>query len=317
MKFAQKLLFASALLSCASAVAQSRPEQFDPSWISDQNVLSVGREKGHATLIPYASLEDLLSDGNHTQPWLTPQRARYISLNGTWRFRYVPGSDEAPGSSEFQAEDYNDRYWDTIQVPLSWEMAGYSKPVYNNYGYPFHNEPPRAMDGWEEHGVEGNNATGFYRRTFVLPDEWQDKRVFIHFDGVYSCAAVWINGRFAGYGQGANNDAEYDITSLLHPGENQVSVRVYRWCDGSYLEGQDMWRMSGLHRDVYLVAVPRTFVRDHVICARPECGRQCRASVRPPRHRQQGRAEDLKDLPSRASGRRREGGCQDGEDRAA
>ena len=270
MKFTKKMLFASALLSCASAAAQSRPEQFDPSWISDQNVLSVGREPGHATLIPYASLEDLLSDSHHTQPWLTPERAMYRSLNGTWKFRYVPGSDEAPGSSEFQAEDYNDLYWDTIQVPISWEMAGYSKPVYNNYGYPFHNEPPRAMDGWEEHGVEGNNATGFYRRTFVLPEEWQDQRVFIHFDGVYSCAAVWINGRFAGYGQGANNDAEYDITSLVHPGENQVSVRVYRWCDGSYLEGQDMWRMSGLHRDVYLVAVPRTFVRDHAITVRDQ-----------------------------------------------
>ncbi len=238
---------------------------FDIQWIQDQHVISVNREAGHATLIPYSSKAALLADEYHKRPWVTPTKAMTLDLNGKWRFRYVPGSNQGPGASEFQAEDYNDERWPLITVPMNWEMAGYSKPTYNNTGYPFKNDPPRAMDGYEEHGVVGNNATGFYRRTFDLPSDWTDKRVFIHFDGVYSCAAVWVNGKFVGYGQGANNDAEYDITSAVRPGRNQLSVRVYRWCDGSYLEGQDMWRLSGIHRDVYLVAKPQTFVRDHVI----------------------------------------------------
>lgn len=240
-------------------------KEFDVQWISNQHILSVNREAGHATMIPYSSKQALLADKSYKQPWLTPEKAMTINLNGKWRFRYVPGSNKGPGHSEFQAKNYNDSRWNLIQVPLNWEMAGYSKPVYNNTGYPFKNEPPRAMDGFEDHGVVGNNATGFYRRTFDLPNDWTDKQVFIHFDGVYSCAAVWVNGQFVGYGQGANNDAEYDITKVIRPGKNQLSVRVYRWCDGSYLEGQDMWRLSGIHRDVYLVAKPMIFVRDHYI----------------------------------------------------
>ena len=239
--------------------------EFNIGWIQDQHVLGINREPGHSTLIPYSSKAELMADEHHNQPWVTPERAMTLCLNGQWRFRYVPGSNQGPGASEFQAEDYNDERWDLIRVPMNWEMAGYSKPTYNNTGYPFKNEPPRAMDGYEEHGVVGNNATGFYRRTFDLPSDWTGKRVFIHFDGVYSCAAIWVNGKFVGYGQGANNDAEYDITNAVRPGKNQLSVRVYRWCDGSYLEGQDMWRLSGIHRDVYLVAKPLTFVRDHAI----------------------------------------------------
>ena len=263
------IVISTFVVSSANAEKQQQgwraAAEFDIHWIQDQHVLSVNREAGHATLIPYATQADLLADEYHQRPWVAPTKAMTLNLNGQWRFRYVPGSNQSPGVSEFQAEDYNDERWPLITVPMNWEMAGYSKPTYNNTGYPFKNEPPRAMDGYEEHGVIGNNATGFYRRTFDLPQGWADKRVFIHFDGVYSCAAVWVNGQFIGYGQGANNDAEYDITAAVRPGKNQLAVRVYRWCDGSYLEGQDMWRMSGIHRDVYLVAKPQTFVRDHVI----------------------------------------------------
>ena len=262
MRFAITLFF-TLLLSISSA--GQRAKEFDIHWIQDQHVLGVNREAGHATLIPYATKAAMQADEYYQRPWVTPTKAMTLDLNGQWRFRYVPGSNQGPGASEFQAEDYNDERWPLITVPMNWEMAGYSKPTYNNTGYPFKNEPPRAMDGYEEHGVVGNNATGFYRRTFDLPQEWAGKRVFIHFDGVYSCAAVWVNGQFVGYGQGANNDAEYDITAAVRPGKNQLAVRVYRWCDGSYLEGQDMWRMSGIHHDVYLVAKPQTFVRDHVI----------------------------------------------------
>ena len=241
---------------------------FDVSWISNQSKVSDHKEDAHATFIPYASVEQLKADALHyEQPWQQPDetKAEYINLNGTWKFQYVAGTLYGPGSSEFQAKDYNDNSWGTIRVPLSWEMANYGKPVYTNVGYPFQDNAPNANVGWTQYGVTDHNATGFYRRTITIPESWNDKRVFIHFDGVYSAAVVWVNGKYVGYSQGSNTDAEFDLTGFVTTGDNQLSVRVYRWCDGSYLEGQDMWHLSGIHRDVYLVATPKVFVSDHYI----------------------------------------------------
>ena len=241
---------------------------FDVSWISNQSKVSDHKEDAHATFIPYASVEQMKADAKHyAEPWQQPDetKAEYINLNGTWKFKYVPGTSSGPGSSEFQAKDYNDNSWDTIRVPLSWEMANYGKPVYTNVGYPFQDKAPNANVGWEKYGVTDHNATGFYRRTITIPETWKDKRVFVHFDGVYSAAVVWVNGKYVGYSQDSNTDAEFDITDFVITGDNQLSVRVYRWCDGSYLEGQDMWHLSGIHRDVYLVATPKVFVSDHYI----------------------------------------------------
>ena len=241
---------------------------FSVSWISSQSKVSDHKEDAHATFIPYASVEQLKADALHyEQPWQQPDesKAEFINLNGTWKFKYVAGTTYGPGSSEFQAKDYNDNSWDTIRVPLSWEMAYYGKPVYTNVGYPFSNNPPDANTGLTSYGVTDHNATGFYRRTITIPESWNDKRVFIHFDGVYSAAVVWVNGKYVGYSQGSNTDAEFDLTGFVTTGDNQLSVRVYRWCDGSYLEGQDMWHLSGIHRDVYLVATPKVFVSDHYI----------------------------------------------------
>ena len=241
---------------------------FDVSWISNQSKVSDHKEDAHATFIPYASVEQMKADTKHyAEPWQQPDetKAEYINLNGTWKFKYVAGSSSGPGSSEFYAKDLNDNSWDNIRVPLSWEMANYGKPVYTNVGYPFQDKAPNANVGWEEYGVTDHNATGFYRRTITIPETWKDKRVFVHFDGVYSAAVVWVNGKYVGYSQDSNTDAEFDITGFVTTGDNQLSVRVYRWCDGSYLEGQDMWHLSGIHRDVYLVATPKVFVADHYI----------------------------------------------------
>lgn len=250
---------------------------FSVSWISNQNKVSDYKEDAHATFIPYVSVEQMKADAKHyAEPWQLPDesKAEYINLNGTWKFKYVAGIETSsswfnktatPGASEFQAKDYNDSGWDDIRVPLSWEMANYGKPVYTNVGYPFSNNPPNANSGMSEYGVTDHNATGFYRRTINIPATWKDKRVFIHFDGVYSAAVVWVNGKYVGYSQSSNTDAEFDITGFVTTGDNQLSVRVYRWCDGSYLEGQDMWHLSGIHRDVYLVATPKVFVSDHYI----------------------------------------------------
>ena len=241
---------------------------FSVSWISNQSKVSDHKEDAHATFIPYASVEQMKADAKHyAEPWQQPDesQAEYINLNGTWKFNYVKGTSSGPGSSEFYAKDLNDNSWDTIRVPLSWEMANYGKPVYTNVGYPFKDKAPNANVGWEEYGVTDHNATGFYRRAITIPENWKDKRVFVHFDGVYSAAVVWVNGKYVGYSQDSNTDAEFDITDFVTTGDNQLSVRVYRWCDGSYLEGQDMWHLSGIHRDVYLVATPKVFVSDHYI----------------------------------------------------
>ena len=241
---------------------------FSVSWISNQNKVSDHKEDAHATFIPYASVDNMKADATYyAEPWQQPDesQAEYINLNGTWKFKYVPGTSSGPGASEFQAKDYNDSGWDNISVPLSWEMANYGKPVYTNTGYPFENTPPAATVGYTYYGVTDHNATGFYRRTINIPATWKDKRVFVHFDGVYSAAVVWVNGKYVGYSQSSNTDAEFDITDFVETGDNQLSVRVYRWCDGSYLEGQDMWHLSGIHRDVYLVATPKVFVSDHYI----------------------------------------------------
>ena len=251
-----------------SGGTSSNHGSFDVSWIKNQSKVSDHKEDAHATFIPYASVEQMKADATHyAEPWQQPDetKAEYINLNGTWKFKYVAGTSSGPGSSEFQAKDYNDNSWSTIHVPLSWEMANYGKPVYTNVGYPFSNNPPNANSGMSQYGVTDHNATGFYRRNINIPATWKDKRVFVHFDGVYSAAVVWVNGKYVGYSQSSNTDAEFDITGFVETGDNQLSVRVYRWCDGSYLEGQDMWHLSGIHRDVYLVAMPKVFVADHYI----------------------------------------------------
>lgn len=240
---------------------------FNVSWISNQNKVGDYKEDAHATFIPYSSEAAMKADTEYFKhPWVMPKSNDYLLLNGDdWKFRYVAGTTSGPGSSEFYAKDYDDANWDKIKVPLSWEMANYGKPVYTNVGYPFYNNPPSATQGYSQYGVTDNNATGFYRKTFTLPKGWNGKEVFLHFDGVHSAVVVWVNGKYVGYSQGSNTDAEFDLTGFVTEGENQLSVRVYRWCDGSYLEGQDMWHLSGIHRDVYLYATPKTFINDHYI----------------------------------------------------
>lgn len=239
---------------------------FNVSWVADQTVYAKHKEDAHATFMPYASTAALKADVNYHKPWLTPENnTEYQSLNGTWKFKFNSGRSGTPGSHNYYSEPLDDSGWDDIKVPLSWEMAGYGKPVYTNVGYPFSSNAPNANTGYTSYGVQDHNATGFYRRTMNIPEDWSDKRIFLHFDGAYSAIVVWVNGNFVGYSQGSNTDAEFDLTGFVTTGDNQLSVCVYRWCDGSYLEGQDMWHLSGIHRDVYLVATPKTFVSDHVI----------------------------------------------------
>lgn len=229
----------------------------------DQTVFGINKEAAHATFIPYPSTASLKADAEaYAKPWITPANdANYLSLDGTWKFLFVDNTDERPGE-EFYGNNVDASKWDEINVPGCWEMFGYDKPMYINVNYPFQDNPPYIKNKVD--GV-GNNPVGSYRRNFNLPAGWENQRVFLHFDGLYSGAFVWVNGQEVGYTQGGNNDAEFDISQYVRTGDNNISVQVIRWTDGSYLEGQDMWHMSGLHRDVYLYATPRTFLRDHYI----------------------------------------------------
>ncbi|MDD9269171.1 glycoside hydrolase family 2 TIM barrel-domain containing protein [Paenibacillus sp. GCM10023248] len=214
-----------------------------PDW-ENLNVLERYAEPPSTGYIPYADAATALTNERALSPY-------YQSLNGSWRFLYASSSAEAPQS--FYDPAYESDHWSTIPVPGNWQMQGYGRRHYSSSYYPFPIDPPH---------IPGDNAHGCYRRSFHIPDAWQDRQVFLVFEGVDSAFHVWVNGELAGYGQGSHLHHEFQITSLLHAGENIVAVQVYQWCDGSYLEDQDKWRLSGIFRDVYVKATPDVHIRD-------------------------------------------------------
>ena len=252
----------------SSDAVQKRDPSRNNIW-EDETVFAIGKEPGIATYMPYASEKDMLADkARYDEPWNDPVNSCYQSLNGTWKFRLVQEPGQRP--LDFHRDSYDVTDWDDITVPSCWEMQGYDRPIYANVEYPHDNTPPyiSARPKFNDNGVNyGINPVGSYVREFNIPEEWDSRRTFIHFDGIYSAANVWVNGRYAGYSQGSNNVAEFDVTDYITEGTNRIAVQVFRWCDGSYLECQDMFRMSGIFRDVYLYNVPLTSVRDHVITA--------------------------------------------------
>ena len=251
-----------ALMFGANSLAK---ESLPPVYWENETVFKENKEDGHATYIPYTTREELTSDARYAHPWLEPASKLYQSLNGEWFFHYVDSPEERP--TDFFRSDFDCSAWDRITVPSNWEMQGYGKPLYCNVEYPHANKPPyiQRREPFKDYGV---NPVGSYRRTFRISEDWHDKQIFVHFGGIYSAAYVWINGQYVGYTQGANNDHEFDITRYARVGENTISVQVIRWSDGSYLECQDMFRMSGIYRDVYLFATPKTFIRDHYISSK-------------------------------------------------
>ena len=243
-----------------------KPKIQSPKW-EDETVFAENKERAVATYMPYNNQAEMLADAAYyATPWTEPVNTRYQSLNGTWKFNFVSEPSQRP--TTFFEEGFDVSNWDEIPVPSNWEMLGYDKPIYNNVEYPHSNTPPfiNARPGYNDGGNNyGINPVGSYVRTFEVPENWDGRRTFIHFGGIYSAAFVWLNGEYIGYTQGSNNVAEFDITNYLKKGENKLAVQVFRWCDGSYLECQDMFRMSGIFRDVYLYNVPKASVRDHYI----------------------------------------------------
>lgn len=251
------------ILCCMMCVPVVNAENLSPGeYWENETIFKEHKEDGHATYIPYSSTVSMQSDDYFDTPWLIPESDLYHSLNGKWKFNFVDEPSKRPIT--FYQESFDISSWDDITVPSNWEMQGYDKPLYCNVEYPFANRPPyiQRRSGYSGYGV---NPVGSYRRDFSLPFGWNGKQVFVHFGGIYSAAYIWVNGQYVGYTQGANNDHEFDITQQVREGNNSISVQVFRWSDGSYLECQDMFRMSGIYRDVYLFATPKTFIRDHYI----------------------------------------------------
>ncbi len=218
-------------------------QHIDRYWETEQ-VVGENREEPRAHFFPYPDAETALTFDRGQSPFVK-------LLNGTWKFHLSPTADEAP--DEFIEPDFDAAGWDDIPVPSNWQLEGHDRPHYTNSAYPFPVDPPR---------VPTENPTGSYRRTFTVPDHWAGRRLYIRFEGVDSAFFVWINGRRIGYGQGSRVPTEFDITEHVHPGENVIAVRVYRWSDGSYLEDQDMWWLSGIFRDVCLTSVAPAHIYD-------------------------------------------------------
>lgn len=243
--------------------AVNKPKIKSPIW-EDEQVFAINKLPGHATFTPYASEKEMLADSPRLlKPWLAPTTSREVSLNGTWKFNLVAEPSLRP--LNFMQPDFNTAGWDEIPVPSNWEMLGYDHPIYCNVEYPHSNTPPfiKARPGYNDGGKNyGINPVGSYLRDFNLPKGWEKERTILHFDGIYSAANVWVNGKYVGYTQGSNNDAEFDITPYLNTGKNTLAVEVFRWSDGSYLECQDMFRMSGIFRDVTLRSMPSKSIED-------------------------------------------------------
>lgn len=230
----------------------------------DHTVFAENRLSPRAAYTPYPDTKSLRADEEHyAKPWTDANSPYRMSLNGIWRLKWSTLPCEFPGEKDFYGESVDTRGWDTISVPSCLEMKGYGEPLYVNEEFGFVDNPPyiRMHEGLK-------NSVASYRRDFQLPMAFNGKRVLLHFDGIYGAASIWINGKYVGYSQGANSEAAFDVTPFVEQGKrNSLSVQLVRWNDGSYLEGQDMWHMSGLHRDVYLTAVPQVSIKDFMLVA--------------------------------------------------
>ncbi len=221
-----------------------------PEWRNPQ-IVGINKEPAHILLIGQTDVQDALKSPSENV------LEHSMSLNGMWKFNWAKNPQKRPVN--FYKTDFNDQNWKSIKVPSNWELEGYGIPIYVNMYYEFMPyaqmpTPPYLPKHW--------NPVGSYRKTFNLPDNWQEQEVFIHFGAVKSAMYLWINGQKIGYSQGSKLPTEFNITPYLKKGENLIALEVYRWSDGSYLECQDFWRLSGIERDVFLYTKPSVHIFD-------------------------------------------------------
>jgi beta-galactosidase len=229
-----------------------------PPEIENPELLGINKEAAHATLMPYANLTEALAAKRHSSPFCT-------TLNGMWKFNWVSWPQMRP--VDFYKPSFDVTSWKEIPVPSNWQVLGYGTPYYRNLGYILKKDFPRVMSMPPKNftAYEERNPVGSYRRDFELPADWNGRKIFLTFDGVDAGFFLWINGEKVGYSVNSRNAAEFDITKFVKPGRNMVAVEVYRFTAGTWLEDQDMWRLSGIFRNVTLWSTPLQHIRDFAV----------------------------------------------------
>ncbi|HEX8291164.1 MAG TPA: glycoside hydrolase family 2 TIM barrel-domain containing protein [Pyrinomonadaceae bacterium] len=255
---------AAAILLLACAHAPTRARQADPPDWENPRVFGVNREPAHATFVPYPDEAAARRGATAYAPGAAPAGGSPFvrSLNGVWKFHWVKEPSARP--ADFYRPEFDVSAWKEIRVPSNWEFEGYGTPIFLNIVYPFKRDAPKVMGepprDWTTY--EERNPVGSYRRTFDVPAAWAGRETFLVLRGVNSACYVWVNGRKVGYSEDSRLPAEFNVTKYVRPGENTLAVEVYRFSDGSYLEDQDFWRLSGIFRDVELVSRAPLHVRD-------------------------------------------------------
>ena len=240
------------------------PESFEslPEW-ENPRIFRVGTEPSTATMMIFDTEKKALrAESRSDSPW-------FLSLNGSWKFHWVDHPDKR--LKDFCQPWFSVERWEEIDVPSCVELQGYGTPLYKNIGYFFKIDPPYVMQEPDPQYTtfKERNAVSSYRRTFDLPERWIGRRVLLRFDGFSSAMYLWLNGQRVGYAEDGRQGATFDITPYLIKGQNILAVSVYRICDGTYMEDQDFWRLSGLYRPVYLWAVPQQHINDFFVQTQP------------------------------------------------
>lgn len=227
-------------LSGQSLLAQTTPNDWE-----NPLVFQINKEAPKATFLPYADEKTAIDDYYSKSPF-------YLLLNGNWKFNWVPKPEDRP--LDFYRESFDASNWKDIKVPSNWEIEGYGIPIYQNMVYPHGLNAPNIP--------HNDNPVGSYRRTFDVPESWDGRRIYLHFASGTSAMYVWVNGEKVGYSEVTKSPAEFDITKYTRKGKNTLAVEVYRWSDGSYLEDQDFWRLSGIDNNVYLYSTAQLRIAD-------------------------------------------------------
>jgi beta-galactosidase len=279
MKAFRRLVFilsGSILLMFSAYTQDIGPELENPQ------ITGINNLPPHASKVPFPDTKSFTGKKSIESPWCE-------SLNGNWKFSWSKNPNERP--VDFYKQGYDVSSWKEIPVPSDWQMQGYDYPIYTNVQYPFRADPPIVSKDYNVPSIKdikpeeqlrkddsqtssradppyipkAYNPVGSYKQNFTVPADWKDKRIVLHFGGVNSAAYYWLNGVKLGYSEDSKTPVEFDITNNLKEGENSLAVEVYRWSDGSYLEDQDFFRLSGIERDVYVYATPRIHIYDYFV----------------------------------------------------
>ena len=230
-------------------ILQPQVDPARPDW-ENPAVFAIGKEAARATGFPFESRAKAI-EGHRTKS------DRFLSLNGAWKFSFSPSADALPAG--FEKPGFDVSGWKEIKVPADWQAEGYDQPRFNNITYPFPANRPLIP--------HATNPVGSYRRDVDVPANWSGSDVILHIGAAGSAYYVWVNGERVGYSEDSKLPSEFDVTRFVKPGRNVVAIQIFRWSDGSYLEDQDFWRVSGIEREVFLMAAPKTRIRDFFVHA--------------------------------------------------